>query len=130
MERKTAYGIYDPGCDEAFRHAGRHYLPASLLCTFRPNLLYLTAIAIPVGATNGFYYAGNNLGISLFGKGKEFASFFSLTGLIAQIIAFVNPIAVRAYHPIDRIHMGKVFVTPALRWMIPSLLAAGIFLQF
>jgi hypothetical protein len=71
--------------------AGVTFLVLSLL-HFDPRLLYIAIIAIPAGASNGFYSAASSLGISLFGKGKEFASFFIKSNLIGQSIAIINPL--------------------------------------
>ncbi|MEC0231463.1 MFS transporter [Paenibacillus alba] len=132
-----------------------------------PKLLYLSLIALPVGITNGFYASASNIGISLFGKGKEFTAFFSATNVIGQIIAFLNPllfaliikwigfsgsffvmflfigtmILVSFFIPhislkeadeavFRNFSIRKVFVTPSLKWMIPSLIAGGFFIQF
>lgn len=134
---------------------------------FEPKLLYLAILAIPVGATNGFYNAANNLGVSLFGKGREFIAFFSGMTIIGQIIAFLNPllfafvikwigfsgsfllmfvfvaimIACSFLLPdltlsqekeplLQNFQFKKVFHTSGLKWMIPSLIAAGVFMQF
>jgi YQGE family putative transporter len=146
--------------------AGVTFLVLSLV-HFEPKLLYITLIAIPAGASNGFYATAANLGISLFGKGKEFADFFAASNLIGQVIAFTNPIlfaliiqwfgfsgsfilmlffvtammVVSYYLPpvslasekkplLQDFQISKVFLTPNLKWMLPSLLAAGFFLQF
>ncbi|TXK75928.1 MFS transporter [Paenibacillus sp. N3.4] len=132
-----------------------------------PKLFYLTLIALPVGITNGFYSAAQNIGISLFGKGKEFTAFFSATNVFGQIIAFINPLLfaliiqgigftgsflvmfvfiglmIVASYYVPRISLkeasepvfkmfgiGQVFSTPSLKWMIPSLIAGGFFIQF
>ncbi|GGA14053.1 hypothetical protein GCM10008018_68700 [Paenibacillus marchantiophytorum] len=132
-----------------------------------PKLLYLTLIALPVGITNGLYSAAQNIGISLFGKGKEFTAFFSATNVFGQLIAFLNPllfaliikwigfsgsflvmflfigvmIAVSFYIPrislkeagesvFENFSIRHVFATPSLKWMIPSLIAGGFFIQF
>ncbi|MDB5052284.1 MAG: hypothetical protein JWM44_334 [Bacilli bacterium] len=134
---------------------------------FEPKLLYIAAIAIPAGATNGLYSAASNLGISLFGKGKEFAAYFSTSNLIGQVIAIINPIVfaliikwigfngsfilmfvfittmivVSFFVPnislsqqkkplLQDMNLLKVFFTPSLKWMLPSLVAAGFFMQF
>ncbi|UKS29785.1 hypothetical protein LOZ80_12970 [Paenibacillus sp. HWE-109] len=132
-----------------------------------PKLLYLTLIALPVGITNGLYSAAQNIGISLFGKGKEFTAFFSATNVFGQLIAFLNPllfaliikwigfsgsflvmflfigvmITVSFYIPrislkearesvFENFSIRHVFATPSLKWMIPSLIAGGFFIQF
>lgn len=134
---------------------------------FEPKLLYLAALAFPVGMTNGLYFSAQNMSASLFGKGKEFADFFSASNIIGQSIAFINPllfaliikwlgftgsflimfvfiglmITVSYYVPglslskereplFQSFGIHQVFSTPSLRWMIPSLIAAGFFLQF
>jgi YQGE family putative transporter len=146
--------------------AGLTFLILSLI-HFEPKLLYIALIAIPAGASNGFYSAASNLGLSLFGKGKEFADYFVASNLIGQVIAFVNPIlfalvikgfgfigsfvlmlifvsnmvVISYFLPIltlanekkpllQDMQITKVFFTPSLKWMLPSLLAAGFFLQF
>jgi MFS family permease len=132
-----------------------------------PKLLYLTLIALPVGITNGLYAAAQNIGISLFGKGKEFTAFFSSANIFGQFIAFLNPllfaviiqwigfigsflvmfffiglmILTSYYVPhislkeadeavFDTFGIRQVFTTARLKWMIPSLIAGGFFIQF
>ncbi|WP_173108269.1 hypothetical protein [Paenibacillus qinlingensis] len=134
---------------------------------FEPKILYITLIAIPVGLTNGLYGSANNMGISLFGKGKEFTVFFSAVNVIGQLISFLNPLLFaviikwmgftasffimfifialmiftsffvppislkEANEPVFRkFRLGQVFATPQLKWMIPSLVAGGFFIQF
>jgi MFS transporter, YQGE family, putative transporter len=131
------------------------------------KLLYLAILAIPVGITNGFYSAAQNIGISLFGKSQEFTSFFSAANLFGQIISFINPLLFaviiqwlgfhgsfvimfifiifmivasfyvpkitlgEAGEPVFRnFGMKQVFTTHSLKWMIPSLIAGGFFIQF
>lgn len=59
---------------------------------FEPKIWYITMIAVPVGLTNGLYGSAQNMGLSLFGKGKEFSAFFSATNVIGQLISFINPL--------------------------------------
>ena len=133
------------------------------------HLLWITLIGIPVGTMWGFFAVAQNFSLSSFGKGREFANFFSLSNTIAQIINVTVPIIsaqvirlfgysssfilmlvfVAAMLIVSRIlpkislketadsgtwfenmKYRNVFVTPALKWLIPSCLATGLALQF
>ncbi|WJH33787.1 hypothetical protein N6H14_27920 [Paenibacillus sp. CC-CFT747] len=131
------------------------------------RLLWITIIAIPVGTMWGIYAAAQNITLSLFGKGKDFAGYFSASTIIGQTISVLNPIVFALVikwigytgsfvlmfvfvtillvvsfliPPISlssermplfqHVSFSRVFTTASLRWMVPSCLAAGIFLQF
>lgn len=132
-----------------------------------PKYLYLALLAVPVGITNGLNSCAQNLGVSLFGKGEEFAVYFSVSNIIGQVIQIVNPllfaiviqsigyngsfavmlvfvaimIVVSSFVPnmtlsgehktkMTDYRYSKVFYNRALKWMIPSIIAAGFFMQF
>lgn len=63
-----------------------------ILLHIHNHTLWILTIAAPTGLFGGFYYSGQNLGISMSGTGKEFGSFYFTQSLIGQIIALVNPI--------------------------------------
>lgn len=133
------------------------------------RLLWIAMIGIPVGAMWGFFAVSHNFSISSFGKGRDFANYFSISTTITQILNMTVPIVsaqairwfgyassfiimlifIAAMLYVSRIlpeitlkgiaedgswsdHMKyrNVFASPALKWLIPSCLATGIFLQF
>ncbi|RTE09048.1 MFS transporter [Paenibacillus whitsoniae] len=131
------------------------------------RLLWIAIIAMPIGIMWGFYASAQNITLSVFGKGRDFEQYFSMSNIINQVISIVNPIAfaliikwigysgsfllmflfvallmaVSFFIPTitlagstEKLFQGVrfrlVFSTSALRWMVPSLLAAGVFLQF
>lgn len=131
------------------------------------RLLWIALIAIPVGIMWGFYASTQNITLCVFGKGKDFESYFSYSSIIGQLVSIINPVAFAfiikwigysgsfllmflfvailltvsffipaitladSKEPLFR-HMRfhEVFTTRALRWMVPSCLSAGLFLQF
>lgn len=136
------------------------------------RLLWISVIAIPVGAMWGFFYCAQNLSVTTSGKGSDFGSFFAASNTISQImnmsvpllsaqvifwfgysgsftlmLLFVTAMLITAAvlpklslrDLVDASHkpqgksamaMSQVFTRPALRWIIPSCLVAGLFLQF
>lgn len=131
------------------------------------RILWISCIAVPVGFMWGFYAVAQNISLTVFGKGKDFESFFSLSSIIGQTISIANPIlfalviswigfngsfllmfifvvillVVSFYIPgvtlkdeKEQLFRGlspkKVFSYALIRWMVPSCLAAGVFLQF
>jgi YQGE family putative transporter len=131
------------------------------------RMLWISIIAVPVGAMWGFYASTQNLTLCLIGKGRDFEGYFSLSTIIGQVVSIANPIVFalviqwigyagsfllmfvfvtilltvsfflprisfeNASEPMfERMSFTRVFVSPALKWMVPSCLAAGIFLQF
>lgn len=48
--------------------------------------------ALPIGVTMGMYWGGMNITLSIFGKGKEFETFYSLIAVIGQIISITVPL--------------------------------------
>jgi MFS transporter, YQGE family, putative transporter len=56
------------------------------------HFLWLSSIAVPIGIMQGFFWSGMNLTLVLFGKGHEFTEYFSVQGIISQIINIVLPI--------------------------------------
>jgi len=131
------------------------------------RLLWIASIAVPVGAMWGFYASAQNLTLSLYGKGKDFESYFSVSSVLGQTISVVNPVVfalviqwlgfsgsfllmflfvlillwvsflipsitlAREGVPLARnLSFGKVFSTTSLKWLVPSCMAAGVFLQF
>lgn len=141
-----------------------------LLLTFLKldnRLLWIALIAIPVGIMWGLYATTQNITLCVYGKGKDFESYFAYSSIIGQIVSISNPIIfalviqwigfagsfllmflfaavlltvsyfiptftlAREQIPLFRnIRFSEVFSTPALKWMAPSCLAAGVFLQF
>ncbi|WP_135554010.1 MFS transporter [Paenibacillus cymbidii] len=131
------------------------------------KLLWISIIAIPVGIMWGLYASTQNITLSLYGKGRDFESYFSYSSLIGQAISIANPIVfalviqwlgyngsfllmflfvatlltVSFFIPtltlseertplFENIRFSAVFNTSALRWMVPSCITAGLFIQF
>lgn len=57
------------------------------------RMLWISIIALPVGAMWGFYAIAQNITLSQLGKGGDFNSYFSLASIVGQTINVVNPLA-------------------------------------
>lgn len=56
------------------------------------RLVWIALIGSVVGLTFGLFYAGQNLGISLSGKAKEFGRYFSVVVVMQQVVSVSVPI--------------------------------------
>ncbi|MFX3633100.1 MAG: MFS transporter [Candidatus Pristimantibacillus sp.] len=68
---------------------------AFLLLTFLHSdvrILWITWIGLFVGGMYGIQSAALNLSVALYGKGKDFAPFFAITGLITQSLTVLVPL--------------------------------------
>jgi MFS transporter, YQGE family, putative transporter len=65
-----------------------------LLLVYHPasQMLGITVYAVPIGITLGSYWGGMNIMLSIFGKGKEFVTFYSYLAIIGQILAMAVPL--------------------------------------
>lgn len=139
--------------------------------TLENRLLWIALLGLPVGAMFGLSSAAQNLGVSLQGRGRDFASYFAAVSIIGQILSFAVPILsagviewfgyggsfalmlifltgmllfamrmpqIGLLHASEqkaqagsiRFRFRAAFGFPGAKWMLLSLLAGGIFLQF
>jgi MFS family permease len=56
------------------------------------RLLWITIIAIPIGIMWGFYASTQNISLTVYGRGKDFESYFALSSIVVQGISIANPI--------------------------------------
>ncbi|MGM0876618.1 MAG: hypothetical protein ACQEWV_18120 [Bacillota bacterium] len=65
-----------------------------LLSGFRPDneLIGIIMYALPIGAMMGCYWGGMNIMLSVYGKGKEFVTFFSVFAIVGQVISISVPL--------------------------------------
>lgn len=65
-----------------------------LLSGFHPEnqILGIFMYALPIGAMMGCYWGGINIMLSIYGKGKEFLTFFSVFAIVGQVISISVPL--------------------------------------
>ncbi|KIL40818.1 hypothetical protein SD70_11350 [Gordoniibacillus kamchatkensis] len=96
---------------------------------FEGYFSYSSIIGQVVSIVNPIVFA---LVIQWIGYGGSFLLMFVFVAILLTVSFFIPRISFEGVpEPMfERMSFREVFVTPALRWMVPSCLAAGVFLQF